>query len=69
MDDLLTPAEKAESAFKARMSSLGLTWDDDAVLDAWDNSFSAECYREYRDDAHRWDVALSTLNAIADGAM
>jgi hypothetical protein len=66
MDDFLTAAEKAETAFATRVAALGLTRDDDWAMRAWENAFAAEVHAEYADDAERWDVALSSLNMIAD---
>jgi hypothetical protein len=72
MDDLearMVQEEKtdaARSAFYRRVRELGISEESDLFLDAWDNSFSAECRDEYRDDLARWEVALDTLNFLAD---
>jgi hypothetical protein len=66
VDDFLTPTEKAETAFNNRVKALGLTQNDDVVVEAWQNSFSVECFHEYADDLQRWEVALSTLNMLTD---
>lgn len=65
-DLFLTKAEKAEQAFKARLIELGMTADDEAAMEAWENAFSVEVYKEYADDAERWEVALNTLNMLLD---
>jgi hypothetical protein len=64
-NEFLTPAEIAESAFKARARALA---NEDWETEAWQNAFSVEVYQEYADDLERWTVALATLNMLADGA-
>ena len=64
--EFLTPAERAESAFKARAKALG---DENMELEALQNAFAVETYQEYADDLERWTVALATLNMLADGAL
>ncbi len=66
MADLLTPTERAESAFYARVAALGMTSHDELPMMAWENCFSVETHSEYRDDQHRWEIALATLNMLAD---
>lgn len=34
--------------------------------DAFANSFTVETYHEYRDDVHRWEVALETAKMYVD---
>ena len=55
--------EDARSAFYARAKALrNQEWESIA----WENCFTVETHAEYRDDLHRWEVALTTLNALAD---
>jgi hypothetical protein len=64
MEDLLTPTEKAQSAFKALAKAIS---NEDMETEAWQNAFSVETYAEYADDLERWTVALATLKMLADG--
>ena len=65
-EDFLTAAEKAENAFNRRLAELGIDVNHDLAIQAWENTFSAEVYSEYRDDAHRWEIALATLDMLID---
>ena len=56
----------AEAAFKARATELGDSNWEGAAYNAWANAFSAETYKEYPNDLVRWEVALNTLEMIAD---
>jgi hypothetical protein len=58
--------EDAQSAFYNRVKDLGYTANDNIPVEAWQNAFSAEVYNEYRDDLHRWEIALATLNMMVD---
>lgn len=60
--------EDAEAAFYARVKALGFHHDDDIPMESWENAWSAEVYQEYANDLVRWEVALATLNGLANEA-
>jgi hypothetical protein len=64
--DELTPAERAKSKFDQFIKTLPEAHREEIEQIAWENSFAQEVHKEYRDDEHRWDVALSTAENEAD---
>ena len=66
--DLLTFEDKVDSAKQAFYRRADAIGNDDWTSDAWENAFSAECFADYRDDLHRWEIASATLEMLADQA-